>query len=301
MTFSFGGGNKGFSFGTGLGAKKQEEEEKPRFQVTEQMLISELPNDIAKLFIDAFEQIQTTSKELSVNASNVSNATIESDFEQIKKDTIECINGGLTSLAHQIDFGRSSFNECKKDLEVSKSDCNNSNHFRGVPSPFIKRYASRITKHAEELSQKLASYNSRFQPNQQLSGFKEQNESQVLIDLLTEQQKSILRISSRVAAINERLEKIRSIMKTRLKTNISANQVEDIQQVPCAQKVQDEYKRFLSDKKQKRIKIAEETDLFGNSTKVVPKKAGGLFGNSGSNFTFGAKKTTTTTSSTTKK
>ena len=87
-------------------------------------------------------------------------------------------------------------------------------------------------------------------------------------------------------------------MKTRLKTNISASQVEDIQQVPCAQKVQDEYKRFLSDKKQKRIKIAEETDLFGNSTKVIPKKTNSFqFG--GGTSTFGKKPTTNPTTNST--
>lgn len=269
-----------FKFGTGLGGfgkKNQEEVEKPQFQVTEQMQISDLPNDIATLFVNAYELIQKNSKDLSTNASNVSNCTIEPEFNIIRKDIVECITGSLISLAHQIDFGQSSLNECKKDLDTAKSDCTNSNQIRGVPSPFIKRYASRITKRAEELSQALASYNSRFQPNQnQFSSFQEQSESQVLNNLLAEQQKAILRCSSRVAAINERLERIRSTIKSKLKTSINTNQNEGIQQVLCAQKVQDDYKRYLSDQKQKRIKIAEETDLFGNSTIVVQKKTGGF-------------------------
>ena len=132
-----------------LQKKTEPEPEKPHFQITEQMLISELPNDIAKQFIDAFESIQKNANDLSKNATNVSASTVESDFEAIKKETMECLTGSLVSLAHQIDFGKSSFSEIEKDLKVSNSDYINSSHFRGTPSPFIKRYSSRINKLAD--------------------------------------------------------------------------------------------------------------------------------------------------------
>lgn len=276
-----GGFNFNFNFGQ---PKKEEEEEKPHFQLTEQMLINELPNDIVTQFIDVHKLIQENSKSLSTNATKVSGCSIESDCETIKKDIIECLNSSLTSLAHQIDFGQSSFNECKNDLEISKSDYQYSSHYRSIPSPFIKRYVSKIKKHAEELSQSLASYNSRFQPQQIEQNQNKQSETQILYNLLSEQQQAILRCSSRVAAIKNRFEKVRSTVAAKLDTNLNLELNDDIQQNLCAQRIQDEIKRYENDKRQKRIKIIEETDIFGNS-KAPPPKSNNLFGG----FNFGKK------------
>ncbi|OHT16550.1 hypothetical protein TRFO_13145 [Tritrichomonas foetus] len=285
----FGQGSTGFNFGFGQTQQKQEEE-KPHFQITEQMLISELPDDIAKEFIDVFTQIHDNTKELAQNSSNVTSCTVESDVASIKKETIDCINGSLASIAHQIDFGQAAFAESKNELSVAKSDFDNCSHFRGTPSPFIKRYVTRIHKTADELTQSLASYSSRFQSQQSNSS---ESGSAILNKMLTEQHQAILRCSSRVAALMEKLDKARSAMSSKLKTNIKFEQAEDSQQNLCSQKLQEAWRRFTADQKQKLYKIADETDLFGNSaTAAKPAQSTGTFnfGGFGGQSAFGNKK-----------
>lgn len=276
MNFQWGG--NGFNFG----GKQNKEEEKPKFQMTDEMFLSELPNDLAKQFNDVYEKIQQISKDLSSNINNSSSSTVEIDVKYIQEQTKEYREGPLTSFARRIDSGYKSYSDSKKELEYAKTDFQNASHFHDTPSPFMKRYTNRLIKDFEQSSQALESYNIRFKPETQFSSNNQNTAnqiipSQVMISILKEEHQAILRCSSRIAQIKRRHDDMITHFSNR-GINFYIDQHSQKEKPFCSQVLQDSYKRFLDNKKNTIQKITEETNLFGDYDIAIPQKSITTFG-----------------------
>ncbi|OHT10005.1 hypothetical protein TRFO_20916 [Tritrichomonas foetus] len=280
-------GNLSFGFG-----QQPKQEEKPPFQINEQMLLTDIPSDVVKEFIDVHKKIVETRTFLAKEEQQKqSNENSEDDSTQktllsIRDESTSEIFGSLTSLAHQIDAGKKTVKEFEEELAISKSDYTNSEHIRSLPSPFILRFVDRVEKSAEDFAQSIAAYGSHLQPNKPIS-----NENQIIFDFLNEQHNAILRCSSRVSKLNEKLIATRNNLATKLKINsINISNFEESAEDSYAQSIDVKYQQFLGQQKQKNQKRIEESDLFGNSTVEEQTTSGGFgfgggFGNSfGSGF-----------------
>ena len=267
-------------FNFGSFGQQQQTEEKPPFQMAEHMLISELPNDLKKDFIDVYQTIQD-HKEPAAKSTTYSSKNIESSIESIKKGTVNELLTNLTSVANNIDHGKSVLKELQNELAIAKSDLTNSSHLRNPPTPFIRRYVAKINKMAVDLEQMLASAGSFLQPQQKITT----NPSQIMVDLLTQEHNAIVRCSARVAQVQTKLTSVRSELESKL--NISHSQIDlDDHQLESSnqQNIQIKYKQFLNDRKRKITKQNEESDLLGNSTKPVQSQSSGFGFGSGFNF-----------------
>lgn len=266
-----------FSFGN---QQKKEEEEKPQFQISENMLISELPDDIKKDFISVYQTIQD-HKAPAAQSTTYSTKNIEENIDKIKKDTLQELQTNLTSVAGNIDRGNSILKELENELKISKLDITNSSHIGNPPTHFIRRYVNKINKMAYDLEQKLAMAGSCLQPQQ--NNFSEKLPEQIMIELLEQQQNAITRCAARVAQVQEKTSMVRAELESKL--NLSALQIDldndkDISSIQ--QNVLLKLKQFQIDEKKKISKRNEELDLLGNSTKPVQTTQSGFSG-----FSFG--------------
>ena len=279
------GFNFNFNFGgSSNNAAAEKDESKQHFQISEQMLLSELPNDIASEFVDVYKTIQNTTSEMSQTAAKTSTCENQSDVQKLKQETTAAIVGSLSSLAHQIDIGQSTFHELKAEHELAKLDLDSYSHFRGAPSPFIKRYFAKIQKFADDLAQSLSSYSNRCQSRTNDA----RNDGEAMLNsMLNEQHSAILRCSSRVAALVEKMDRVEAEISNRMKGGITHQKSEDSQNDNCSRMLQESWKRFQNNQKRKLYKIADESDLFGNSATQAQNQSSSGF-SFGSGFNFGS-------------
>ena len=170
-----------------------------------------------------------------------------------------------------------------------------SSHARQIPTPFIVRYVGRIERKAIELSESLASYESRFQTSQNAT---DENE---YIKFLTQQTEAIKRLSTSVAELSDKVDNVRTQSMNKLK--ISANTIKEREEAEdednssaTATQIKRKYELFLQEEKKQNEKISEKTDLFGVSLTAAsaPQKTG--FGLGGGLGGGGLKSTSTATS-----
>ncbi|KAH0791671.1 hypothetical protein GPJ56_004357 [Histomonas meleagridis] len=272
---SFGG----FTFNWGS-FNQQPKEEKPPFQMSEHMLLTELPNDLKKDFLDVYKTIQA-HKEPAAKSTTYSSKNIESLVESIKKETVNELLTKLTSVANNIDHGKAELEELQSELNIAKSDLTNSSHIGDPPTPFIRRYVAKINKMAIDLENMLASAGRYLQPQQKITT----NSSQVMVDLLSQEHEAIVRCSARVSQVQAKLTSVRSELESKLNVSHSQLDFSDYQfESSYQQNIQVKYKQFLNDRKRKVTKRNEESDLLGNSTKPVQTQGTGF----GFGFGFGS-------------
>lgn len=263
--------------------KKPEEEEKPQFQISENMLISELPNDVKKEFISVYQTIRD-HKEPAAQSTTYGSKNIEAGIAGLRADTLRELQTGLSAAAGNIDRGRASLRELERELKVAKLDLTNSSHIVNPPTRFIRRYVSKINRMAKDLEQRLAVAGSCLQPQQ--CGVRSGAPERAVVDLLEQQQNAITRCAARIAQTQERISAVRAELESRL--NVSGAQIglEDEQDAGSMQQnVAMKLKQFQADEKKKVSKRNEELDLLGNSTKQVQTSQSGF----SSGFNFGKK------------
>lgn len=276
MAFNFNFNKTGTnSFGSFGQQQKPQEHQKPRFQVTEQMQLSDLPAEESNDFISVFQSISENSAIKPLTPSD----SIESDIEQLTQQTKAAILGPLTSLAHQVDYGKHILDEFKRVLDTSRSDFGNKSQARSLPTPFIKRYVQRVHQESQDFSEALASYKSKMEATQL------NNSTQSVYDFLEQQQLAILRVSSHIAKIRDQTNSIRAELSSKLKINpyqlMASNDSTEIE-TTISRDVLNHYKAYLNDEKRKADERLLHTDLFGTNTAAPPPKpASGGFGNFG--------------------
>ncbi|EAY11070.1 hypothetical protein TVAG_044940 [Trichomonas vaginalis G3] len=252
-------------------------------------------------FIDALNKINGVStKKVGVAAAkqeniDLENNNIEDTIKEIRKETEDILLGDLMGLAHQADDCKAIVEEIREDFDTNRNDVSVSSHARQIPTPFIVRYVGRIERKAIELSESLASYESRFQTSQNAT---DENE---YIEFLTQQTEAIKRLSTSVAELSDKVDNVRTQSMNKLK--ISANTIKEREEAEdednssaTATQIKRKYELFLQEEKKQNEKISEKTDLFGVSLTAAsaPQKTG--FGLGGGLGGGGLKSTSTATS-----
>lgn len=259
-----GGLGLGLNFGLG---KQQQQPQQSQFQMTEQMLITDLPPDVSNSFVEVFKKV-TESPNTDV-LEGVS--PIDVEIKQLEEETQQALKGSVISLAHQVDYAKSVIKELNKELERSQSDLTNSSHVRTIPSPFITRYVNRLQQRATDLSESLAAYQSRLQPNYQIDS------DQTVRELLEQQYNAILRTSTKVVHLRDKLDQIRILTMQKLNTdslsssfvNYDANnETKDL----ISNRIENDFTQFKAERKRKLDKRNANSDLFGNSLLATPPK-----------------------------
>ena len=295
------GTNSGFNFGFGFGQQNQQDPEDD-FILTEQMLVTNLPPKILDKFVSAYVSMKKVNNILKPKTEDTTQTTVTSDigknpirynwkmleelestqklFESLEARTRKSIASNLTLLAHRIDSVKALYSDSKSGLVDSKRHFDESSHLRTLPSSFIKSFVTNIEKESARVSQALATYSSYMRPTAASPapdyGF------------LVEQHRAVLRCSSRVEMLQQRLAAAQDELAARLKVDPRVfRQYERSAGEGCAQLVRLRYKQFAAAERKKAESRAEEADLFGNSTKArkeQPKQAGFGFGSPGFNF-----------------
>lgn len=287
-----------FGFGNNNNNQKKPEEEE--YRMTEQMLISNLPDNLLDKFVLAYQSMKKVSAILKgKNEDNVKDPTAVSDIkdktkirmnwkmledlevnqkkiEKIMEESKKVIEGSLTLRAHRIDAMKCLYKERLKELRDAKKHYEESSHLRTLPSPFIKNFVENVEKEADEVTHSLNTYSSYFGAD--IKKNTRDNDYQFLL----EEHESIVRCASRISILQKKLAATKDEVETRLKIDPHMfKQYEKNSEDTSEQLIRLRYKQFLASEKKKAETETEESDLFGNSTKVVkeqPKKTGFSFG-----------------------
>lgn len=272
MTTGGLGLGRGLGIGSGLGLglnKQQQQPPQPQFQITEQMLIGDLPVEAWNEFINVFQKVNESPNENVLEGVSA----IDTEINGLEDDTTKALLGTLMSLAHQIDYGKSIIKEYKDELEKSKDDLSNSSHVRVVPTPFIIRYVNKIQQRATDLSESLAAYESRLQPTDSSDSQK------TMYELLNKQHEAVLRCSSRVSRLREKLDKVRTQISQKVKSDSTmmsisegTNDIDNRGLVSAD--ISTSFSQFQAEQKKKIEKRNANSDLFGNSNVQAPAKTG---------------------------
>ena len=280
-------------------SQPQQKEEKPPFQISESMTMNDLTPEIKKEFIEVYNEIKNAKKftitqkkaEQSKESNEAKGSEEKGDDKSDANEGEDLLNkvfstreaivseifGSLTSLAHQIDAGKKIVKEYSDELKISQEDYRNSEQIRSLPSPFIIRFVDNVEKLADDLSQSISAFGSHLQPSLK------PDDDMVIYNYLNEQHNAIVRCSSKVSKINEKLITVRNNLASKLKINaFSFSQSEPHTENTYAQSIQSKYQQFLAQNRNKNQKRLEESDLFGNSTVEAPKTSS--FGSSFGNF-----------------
>jgi hypothetical protein len=243
-----------FSFG---GSQAKDEPPKPTYQLSEEMLIVDLPADAKKTFVEVFESVRNTGT-LSDRQSPTSTSTLEAETKSLTEAITGVLMGPLTSLAHYVDSGQSAVTRMRASLDTARADYGSSAHPRAVPTPFIKRYVSHITKLAQELSQALGSRGNETDGDAGRTG------EESIHELLVRQHEAILRLSTRIATLSQRLQENReTLVKIHKFTPSELDPQDQTSTMTNTNSVHDKFKKFQEERKQNTEKRTDRADLFG--------------------------------------
>ncbi|KAH0786292.1 hypothetical protein GPJ56_009969 [Histomonas meleagridis] len=288
-----------------FGQQQNQPEPEDEFEMTEQMLVTNLPSKILDKFVSVYVSMKKVKDILKAKTEGSPQTTVPSDigknairfnwkmhedleeiqtkFEALEKNTHKVIENNLTLLAHRIDSVKSLYAESKKSLVDAKRHFDEASHLRTLPSPFIKSFVTNIEKEAENVSQLLSTYSSYMRANDN-----QFDQSTPDYSFLMEQHKAMLRCSARVEMLQQKLASTQDELASRLKIDPRMfRQYEKTTEETCAQLIEIKYKQFVAQEKKKMETMNEESDLFGNSTKEKKeeqKQTGFGFGNTTFNF-----------------
>lgn len=288
-------------FGLGSKLTASAEPPKPQIKITDQTMLDDLPDEIRDKFLTAFDSLalEKTSYSNLITAVTEMKEGKKKDGKDVKdakdksiqiEETIvnqkksaekDLLLGELLSTARMIDEGKSIISNLQNELDTAKSDIENSSHARSIPTPFIVRYVQRIEQSASELSENLASAESKLQPSSNFSS------TSTMTSFLTEQYDAVQRASTRVAELEAQLSEVRQLVISKMK--IPPSQLVILEELEANDKesttaatVKTNYDLFLSDQKKNLEKRGDVTNLFGISyAKPVAQKTGFLAGRTG--------------------
>lgn len=273
----------GRGLGVGLLGKKPQEPPTFQFQLSEQMLMNELPAEAWNEFIAVFDSVQSNFEYKNAKEFD----SVEESLEEIDNESTNALLGSLTSVAHQIDSGVELIEYYKNELKLAQNDLTNSSHIRILPTPFIKRYVARIHNNAENLSQALKDFECRLHSNT------ERDPHEIMQDFFKKQYEAIIRCYSRIARIQTKSDEVRTSLLQKIRNNQScssslsmSNEVYTKENV--AQSIRTSFSQYQAEMRKKNDKRNQNSDLFGNSTVTLPNKVGGLGLGSGLGSSFGA-------------
>lgn len=257
----------GLSLGLGLGLGKQQQPQQSQFHMTEQMLITDLPPDISISFVEVFNKVSENPNTDVLEGVS----PIDLEIKGIEEETQQALSGSVLSLAHQVDYAKSVIKELSQELEKSQSDLTNSSHVRTVPTPFITRYVNRLQQRAADLSESLSAYQSRLLPNSQIDS------DQTVRELLEQQYEALLRCSTKVVHVRDKLDQTRTMMSQKfnlesLSQTLAKLDAESGSHDLISKRIENDYTQFKSERKRKLDKRNANSDLFGNSLIAAPAK-----------------------------
>ncbi|OHT10116.1 hypothetical protein TRFO_20771 [Tritrichomonas foetus] len=257
MNFNFWGNNPA-----------EKNEEKDSFQLTEQMLLTELPGSVAKDFLNIYNNIVENRKFINENkitsaAQTVSEKDIQFKISNLNENANSELLNNLSSLAHLIDFGRKTLKEFQEDLQISKKDYSETDQLQSFPSPFMIRFSKQLEQTAENISQEIIAYGSHFQPTA-LS-----EKENILFHFFKEESNAILRISSRISNIKRKYSATRTLLCNKLRIPISQTDASDLSlDNSYANTILSKYKHFRAEQKSKIQKNSDDSDIFGMPTHI---------------------------------
>lgn len=272
MMWNFGQQNK----------DKQDEDIESKFQITEEMTPENLPKQIQDKFDTLLNLIARNQGELTAN---------ELERDEIKsvsvtlKDEINSIYESLLSFGHQIDNSKKTLKEFQNKLKEAQQ--HEKDEVKTFPTPFILRYKQQLDETAETISEEITSYANHLQSLNSNTKKNTNSQNTVLIAFLAEEQGAILRESTRIAHLNEKLNHTRSVLCKKLKIHPSEiiNQGDQITD-SIAQSVKTKFLQFKESQKSKLRKSIIDADIFGTpkttETSDQPAKSPFAFSTTGS-------------------
>ena len=282
--------------------KKQQEEEV--VVINEQMLVDDLEASISNKIVEIFN--------FSMNNATFqkpdTGPEIESFLTRLKDASEKEIFGPVMGLAHQVDNGKRAVFEYKEELTKSQQDLAGTYHNKQTPTPFIRRFVSDLKTQFYELDQSIKAVESTLtSPNSMEEFNAEISPTLFVAETLKQEQEAIGRLSSKVSNLKTAFDETTKLYDDRIhfgeasnatvhtttETNID-NEVQKDDVFDTAEKIDNQYKQYLLDKKNKQQKWRDKIDLFGadpsiGATSTATKSA---FGSK-----FGATQTKTQTPS----
>ena len=260
-----------------FGKKKQEAE--PVINISDQMKLEELDPVTSNKFVDIFN----FANQNSMFQFPESSTEVESRMQLIKDTTIKELFGPLTSLAHQIDMGKKTIFDFTEELHKSQEDLNGSSHNKRTPTPFITRFVDGLKTQFYEVDDSIKIVGSTLtseDTDEQVGQFI--STEHYLSESLKCEQQGILRLSSKVSALKTQFDDLRTEIEDKSHFSDLYNKQQkkakspNEQRYDTAEGIENRYKTFLSDKKNRMQKKIDNEDLFGADPKnvVVPKKTG---------------------------
>ena len=261
--------------------QQQKIEEEKSFQLSDQMKWDEIPEKVRHEIIEIHQMILKNRELLNDNENGKSKTAddeekeVQNSLYDLSSRSKEELFGNLTSLAHQIDYGKRIINEYKEDFSFSKNCYNTSNALSSFPSPFLSNYSKHLEEEFRSLDQEITAYSSQF-------NFSDKSvDDNIFFKLFEEENNAICRTSTKLTQLLNKYANTRLNLYQKLKiTQPYKSDSYTFQDQSYAKSIELKFKQFKSEQTAKQVKNLEHSDLFGVSNQIEETKSNSLFGNS---------------------
>ena len=270
--------------GTFQGSLKKSEEEAP---IKETDVVADIKEVNAfNMIVDTFENVSSHQR-ISKSIEGID--SYGKRISDIYDESHRAIQHTLLALANEVDFGNSIVEEARADMERFHMEKTNNymSHYAGNP---LSRTIDMLEKRKTSLSDAISEFENRLVPPS------ESQNPVLLVQILQEQNKAIIRCSARVAEIQRKTNEIREKLQQHSRGKTSFRLSGDTPtRKSIVETVQDAYEDYLKERKRNLEKRDTKTDF---QTKCVVQQTGtSKFGMS-RQFGSGLKAQTNTNAST---
>ncbi|KAK8899936.1 hypothetical protein M9Y10_002259 [Tritrichomonas musculus] len=264
--------------------QQQQKNEEDDFKISESMRLEDLPDSIAKQFIEVHKFICDNREFLENSKIDQKDKSPISNISNINYICNNDLFLNLDSLAHQIDSGRKMIKDFKTDLDEFKKNYNS------TQSSFLVRYSKQLEDMSGSISEEIEAYKGHLQSLSNNSTINRCNSSSdyndVLFNFFNEEYQALLRSSTKISRLSKKLSYTRALLCQKLKIDQSQFIIEtkDVGS-SVFQSIHTRYKQFQENKKSKLTKNISESDLFGLPTKIEATQTS-VFGGGSGGFSF---------------
>lgn len=263
----------------------------------ENALISDSPNEVQSIIINIYQIAQKYNSHDQIKGDE----SFEESLCKMSDSLDEMLSHSLMRLTHEIDFGTASIFKYRTFLEDAQSSLLDTdfNDSRSKKMSFFNNYCTSLFEKENLINESIRSLNLQTK-TEDLNSFDNQNIINLLISICKEQHDAIIRCSSRIYTLNEKIELVRKNLRSYsrrfkskpLDATYSANDSKEISS--STQKLISQYQAFIEERKRNLEKRNLDRSLFTKNTKA--KNTGFAFG-TGNRFgiakaNYGANNTT---------
>jgi len=263
---------------------------KQDINVEETTKLADTEAEVTNIFVTLFQVAQKYSNSKPLEGIESFDRKLLDLYNDCNKSIIQTLVG----FSNEVDHGNSLISDSRASLESLHGDLTYSSHINSFPSPFFVKYVDSIGKRSKNLAEAISSFENRLQLSSS-SG----NPS-LLIQVLEEQYKALVRCGARLSEVRNRTSDIRTKLCEQhgirgVQADMMKNADEIEERASSVANVLREYEQFKEERKRNMEKRDKTTDF---TTKCARAQKTGFGSGLGKSFgSLGSKPTTGTSTS----